>query len=89
MSDLSRRKFLARGSVAVAAAMTAVPGLAAIKVATANAAANQSADTSEPLVAHVRNAASGEISMLVGAEQVVVRDQDLALRLYAAARPRH
>jgi hypothetical protein len=88
MSDLSRRKFLARGSVAVAAAVAAVPGLAAIKAAGQSAAINQPADTSEPLVVHVRDAASGEISMLVGAEQVVVRDQDLAVRLYAAARPR-
>jgi alpha-D-ribose 1-methylphosphonate 5-triphosphate synthase subunit PhnH len=89
MSDLTRRKFLAKTSVAVAGAAAVVPGLtAAMKLGTEPGAPGTQPDTSESLVIHVRDAASGEMSMLVGADQVIVRDQALALRLYAAARPR-
>jgi hypothetical protein len=39
-----------------------------------------------PLVAHVRDLASGEIAFLIGSERFVIRDRELAVRLHAAAR---
>jgi hypothetical protein len=85
MSDLTRRRFLSRGSFALAGALAVVPVVAgAVKL---TGAAPIPGDTSVPLIVHVRDVASGEISMLVGTEQVIVRDHALALRLYAAARP--
>ena len=89
MSDLTRRRFLTRGSIGVALAglLAVVPGLANVRLfAGTNVPAGRSRN-GEPLVAHVRDLASGEIALLVGTEQIIVRDSDLALRLYAAARP--
>jgi len=85
MSHLTRRRFVSRGSVALAGALAVVPVVSGAVKLTGPAATP--GDTSVPLVVHVRDVASGEISMLVGTEQVIVRDQALALRLYAAARP--
>ena len=89
MSDLTRRKFLTKSSVAVAAAAVAVPGLAtALKLNESTAVQAGAIDASESLVVHVRDFASGEISLLVGPDRVIVHDHDLATRLYATARPR-
>jgi hypothetical protein len=41
-----------------------------------------------PLVAHVRDLASGEIAFLVGSRRLVVRDPDLAVRIHTAAQSR-
>lgn len=38
-----------------------------------------------PLVAHIRDAGSGEMSLLVGTRELVVRDPDLVARLVKAA----
>ena len=88
MNDVSRRRFLTRGSigVAVAGALAVVPGIAAILKLPARPLARGAQSMTEPLVAHVRDLASGEISLLVGTDQVIHRDVDLAARLYAAAR---
>lgn len=89
MSDLSRRGFLTRGSigVALAGALVVVPGLATVRNLPAATGSGSQSGSTEPLVAHVRDLASGEIALLIGTDQVIVRDRDLALRLYAAARP--
>jgi hypothetical protein len=39
----------------------------------------------EPIVAHVRNARTGELSLLVGEREVTVHDRDLAARIARAA----
>lgn len=93
MNDLSRRRFLGSTfGVAVVGALAVVPGLASILkqptpalAQTATAGLGQ-ADLAGPLVAHVRDLNSGEISLLVGTQHVVQKDRDLAARLYAAAR---
>jgi hypothetical protein len=38
-----------------------------------------------PLVAHIRDAESGEISLLVGTREIVIRNTDLVARLVKAA----
>jgi len=95
---VSRRAFLGRGSLAVAAAgvLSTVPGLSALpgvaetegpaadaSVAGANGGA---ANLSEPLVAHVRDLSTGEISLFNGTQEVVVRNPQLANQLARAAR---
>lgn len=89
MSDLTRRGFLTRGSIGVALAGTLalVPGLATARALGTAPGSDTRSWNNEPLVAHVRNLASGEIALLVGTEQIIIRDRDLAVRLYAAARP--
>jgi hypothetical protein len=89
MNDLSRRRFLTHGSLGVAFAgvLALVPGLSAVfRVPAPAIAAGAQPALAGPLVAHVRDLTSGEILLLVGTEQVIHRDRDLAARLYAAAR---
>jgi len=101
MNSFNRRQFITRGSMAVAAAgvAAAVPGLTsvlAIGEAEAPAATDTAAETvvageavgdmTEPLVAHVRDLATGEISLYSGTQEVVFHDQGLANRLFNASR---
>jgi hypothetical protein len=96
MAGVSRRTFLGRGSLAVAAAgvLSSVPGLSGLlgaaeteapaadaSVAGADAGA---ANLAEPLVAHVRDVSTGEISVFNGTREVIVRDPQLAGRLARA-----
>ncbi len=100
MAGVSRRTFLGRGSLAVAAAgvLSTVPGLSGLlgaaetegpaadaSVAGADAGAG-AANLSEPLVAHVRDLSTGEISLFNGTQEVIVRNPQLASQLARAAR---
>lgn len=94
MNPSTRRTFLARGSlgVALASALALVPGLGAalrlplgpVTSGTRPSIASM-ASTAEPLIVHVRDVSSGEITLLFGTKRVIYRDADLAARLYAAA----
>ena len=96
MPGVTRRTFLGRGSLAVAAAgvLSSVPGIGALvgaaesgaPAADAAGADAAGADLTEPLVAHVRDAATGEISVFSGTREVVLRDPRLVAQLLRAAR---
>jgi hypothetical protein len=75
MSDVSRRLFLANsaGLAAAGAAVAALP--ASLEEITA----------AGPLVVHVADAASGEISVMTGESEVVIRDRTIVSRIVAAA----
>lgn len=86
---LTRRTFLSRGSigVAIAGGLALVPVVSSLlKTQSRSAAIPLPSGSAEPLVAHVRDLPRGEISLLVGTDNVVIHDIDLAARLYAAAR---
>ncbi len=99
MNDFSRRSFLKGGSAAVVAAgaISAIPGLPAAlgvvetqgpaDVGAADAAladGGGSTVLSEPLVAHVRDVATGEISLFSGTREITLLDPQLAARLARA-----
>jgi hypothetical protein len=88
MKDLTRRGFLAQSSkgAALAGALAVIPGIGAILKVPAGIKAGAPTGIQEPLIAHVRDLTTGEISLLVGTEQVIQHDRELAARLYAAAR---
>ena len=98
MAGVSRRTFLGRGSLAVAAAgvLSSVPGLSGLigaaetEAPTADATVagtdGAAASLTDPLVAHVRDISTGEISLFNGTREVIVRDPQLANRLLRAAR---
>jgi len=70
----------------LAGAAAAVPGLGAVvRLPAAPATTPDLPLVAEPLVAHVRDLASGELSLMVGTDHVVLRDANLAARLYGAA----
>jgi hypothetical protein len=99
MSEFSRRKFLTHGSVgvAIAGAAAAIPGLPSLLVsaegdapAVENAATTVGEDgaapsLAEPLVAHVTDMQTGQISLFLGQREVIYNDPALAARLLNAA----
>ena len=101
MSELSRRVFLKGGTAAVVAAgaISAMPGLPALigaaetqgpaDVGAAESAVvegESSVSMTEPLVAHVRDLASGEIGLFSGTREITVLDPRLAAALVRALR---
>ena len=94
MAKLTRLGFIGQTTARVATigVLAAVPSLAAAPemtdaVASDAAATELSATTfSEPLVAHVRDLASGELSIMSGTKEFILRDTDLVMRLLKAAR---
>ena len=79
MSQASRRAFLAvAGSGAVTTAVVAA-------APSSGAASAPSSSSTQPLVAHVRDAAAGTVVLYVGHDEVVVQDHDLVRRLTRAA----
>ena len=88
MANVTRRSFLWQTSVGAAAAgvVATAPSLfgrndvPSVPVPQFSAAA-----LSEPLVAYVRNAATGEVALLLGTREIIVRDAELVRRLLKAA----
>ena len=87
MGDLSRRTFLSKGSLGLAAAgllasaPAAVPALLAGAEREAPAIGEGLEDAGSldgPLVAHVRDLATGEIGVYTGTQEVIIRDRSLA-----------
>jgi len=94
MGAINRRLFLMRSSMAVAAAGMATVLAPAVTTAeseapaagsAASAADGATATMSEPLVAHVRDLASGEIGLYSGTREVTFHDTGLANRLFNAS----
>jgi TAT (twin-arginine translocation) pathway signal sequence len=84
LSPVSRRRLL-RGALAVGAA--GVVGGVAVEAFTTGASAQTTSQASgEPVVAHVRDVASGDIDLFVGTRLVRIKDPQLAARLAQAAR---
>ncbi|HEX6392837.1 MAG TPA: twin-arginine translocation signal domain-containing protein [Acidimicrobiales bacterium] len=98
MPGLSRRSFLTKSSLVLAAGSvaTAVPGLGSILEAAPAEAPEIEGAASEgeaaageltgPFVAHITDLRSGEISFYEGERQVILKDPGLAARLYRASR---
>jgi hypothetical protein len=61
--------------------LTGLPRLAGIPLRTAAVPAAPATAPVQGLIAHVRNAATGEISVMVGTREVIHRDRALAVRL--------
>ena len=89
MAEVTRRGFIKKTSVGAAAlgTLAVVPGMTAAHAAAGHPASGLTAEElREPLVAHVRNVATGEIAVLVGEREVIIQDRELAARLARAAR---
>lgn len=89
MVKLTRRVLLKQTSIGVATvgvlsgALAAAPRLAALA---APAASQQELSSAAPLVAYVRNPASGDISFMSGSREVVRHDPGLVKSLLQAAK---
>ena len=80
MGDLTRLGFV-KSSAKAAVGVTAIGALAA-----SEAEANDRHVGSEPVVAFVKNPKTGEVSVMSGDREVVVRDRKLAAMISRAAR---
>jgi hypothetical protein len=86
--ELTRRKFVTNTSVGLVAGVIAGKMIESLPGFTPTPAASNAGPLlpGEPLIAHITNLATGEISLLVGTREVVYRDPVMANRLMAAAR---
>ncbi|MCW2539314.1 MAG: hypothetical protein JWN95_1039 [Frankiales bacterium] len=87
MKDSTRRNFLiASGATAAAGVVAITPGVAAAATARTAAAGPVSTPAGAvPLVAHISDPATGNISILVGEAEVAIHDPDLVGRITQAA----
>jgi hypothetical protein len=97
MEPVSRRVFFkqAGAAAAVAAVASSVAiGPLGLTSAVAGAASTKESDLTpqedlrkgEDLVAHVKNARTGEISLFIGTKEVTIHDRKVAARLVRATR---
>lgn len=88
MATLTRRGLLKQTSLGAAAAgaLLAVPALTSAQAAPVAPVARTLPTLNEPLAAFVRDAASGEITLLIGTREFTVHDPELLRRLVQAAR---
>jgi hypothetical protein len=90
MAEVTRRRFLVRSTLGLSAAaaggalVAAAPRLLPL-AAPAPPPVPTGAERAGPLVLHVRNSATGEVSLMVGTTETVYRDRDLVARLLDAA----
>ena len=91
MAKLTRRTLIKQtsvGAIGVAAVgvLAAVPHLASAAPAAEHTVKEQSDTASSgPMVVHVRNFSTGEIGVMYGEKEVVLRDPALVTRLLRAA----
>jgi hypothetical protein len=88
MTKLTRRSFLKQTSVGAAtlSLLPAIPALAAISDLPRAAERELQTTLSGPMVAHVSNLGADEITLFVGAREIVFRDPVVVARLINAAR---
>ena len=93
MGEVTRRTFMKQVSAGAAgvAAITAM-GVPQAVAATSrsrispHSAPSESAASSEPIVAYVRDGKRGEVTIMRGHEEIVRRDPDLVRRILSASR---
>ena len=80
-SKLSRRKFLTTAAIGAAAVGVATAAPNAVKLASGFVPAVSNAAGSGPLVAYVRDASTGEVAVMMGTKEIVLKDFGLVSRL--------
>jgi hypothetical protein len=90
MTDSTRRNFLiatgaSAAAVGVAAALPTAAGASTAGSAGTPAKPLKTPKNAAPLVAHVSDPSTGEVSLLVGEREVKIHDHDLVARLSHAA----
>ena len=87
MTNLTRRSFLQNTPVTAAtlSVLPAMPALAARRHSSETASPRSSAGSVGSMVIHVNDVATGEMTLLVGAREVSLRDPALVARFMEAA----
>jgi len=88
MTNLTRRSFLKQTSVSMATVglLSSLPASAAIPHSPQDTTPEPpDVALSGPIIAHVTDVTTGEVSLLVGAREIIFRDPQLVARLLEAA----
>jgi hypothetical protein len=86
MESLSRRKLLASAGVATGtAAIAAAPTVAAAALDRSEVTEPSGPPPEEPVIAYVRDAKRGEVTVMSGTREATYRDPTLVKRLVKAA----
>jgi hypothetical protein len=90
VTNLTRRSLLQQTPVSAAALslLPAMPALAAIRWSPEAAAPQLPAMSTGSMVVHVNDVATGEMTLLVGARQIVLRDPRIVASFIEATRER-
>ena len=88
MPKLTRRSFLQQTPISAAtlSLLPAMPAMAAVRHSQEAAAPQLSAASTGPMVVHVNDVATGEMTLLVGARQIVLRDPQIVASFIEATR---
>jgi hypothetical protein len=86
MTDATRRGFLIMAGAGAAAVGVAAVAPAAGEATQTITRLRGASTASSPLVAYVRDARKGDVSVMVGEREVVVHDPELVARLIRAGR---
>ena len=88
MPKLTRRSFLQQTPISAAtlSLLPAMPAMAAVRHSPEAAAPELSASPTGSMVVHVNNVATGEMTLLVGARQIVLRDPRIVASFIEATR---
>jgi hypothetical protein len=88
MTQLTRRSFLEQTPVGAATLglLPVMPALAAVRRAPEEAAPRLSAASTGSMVIHVKDIATGEMTLLVGTREFALRDPRLVASLIEATR---
>jgi hypothetical protein len=86
MTGMTRRGFLTHASIGAAAGGLAVMAPLQGTRRPLDLPITAGAAPMDDLIAHVRSVPTGEIALMIGSREVVVRDRSLAARLANAAR---
>jgi hypothetical protein len=87
--EVSRRTLLKTGSLGLIAGVAALSGIDKVAAISGLKVGESEPDLSavgSDVVAHVKDASTGEVAVMVGTSEVVYRDPQLVGRLLAAAR---
>ncbi len=91
MGEVSRRRFLAQGTAGVAGAAGLAAGGIVLTGGSAGAGesaldADEVAALEQPMLLQVRDAAAGEVEILIGDGEIVFTDRALVARVLRATR---
>jgi hypothetical protein len=82
MGEVTRRRFLASSSLGLGVAVTGLAAVSAIEAATRSGATTGSLP--EPVILHVRDVSKGEVMVLAGTTEVLIKDRELVSHLVSA-----
>jgi hypothetical protein len=85
MGEVTRRKFLANTSLGDGVAVTGIAAATGLEaISKPGGLSGTAVSLPEPVILHIRDAAKGEVVVLAGSTEVVIKDRELVVHLVNA-----